>query len=164
MANLVKGINSKIAAWSGIKLRVARDQTRFLAGCGVGVKIGNDVEIQRPDRIRIGDRVTINKGSYLAGDGGILIGDDVLIGPYVCIYSLSHIYDNPDCTIRAQGYRFEEVIIEDDVWVGGSVTLLAGVKVGKGAVVAACSLVNKDVDPYAIVGGVPARVLGRRGE
>jgi len=65
--------------------------------------------------------------------------------------------------IRDQGHRPGEIIVEDDVWLGANVTVIGSVRVGQGAVVAAGAVVTKDVEPYSIVGGVPAKFIKKRG-
>lgn len=126
------------------------------------MRIGRCVELQVPTQISLGDNVTINTGSIIAGDGGVNIGDNVLIGPYVQIYSLNHVYRDSSRSIRSQGYELASISIGNDVWIGGHAVVLAGATIGDGAVVAAGSVVTRNVEPYAVVGGVPARLLGRR--
>nr|WP_328813646.1 DapH/DapD/GlmU-related protein [Rhodococcus sp. NBC_00297] len=78
--------------------------------------------------------------------------------------SENHKFERRDLPIREQGETRQCVDIGDDVWVGSNVTILAGVKVGNGAIVAAGAVVNKDVAPFTIVGGVPAKQIGIRPE
>jgi len=130
--------------------------------------------------IRLGDRVTLNRYAYLLhhveighgseinnftridGWGGVFIGDDVLIGPNVQILSYQHAYRRADRTIKRQGIVKKPIHIEDDVWIGASSVILAGVRVGRGAVIGAGSVVTKDVAPYSVVVGSPARKIGQR--
>lgn len=112
--------------------------------------------------IEIGDRVVIRPNSMLMADGDarIVIGNDVLIGAGIHAYVNNHRYDRPDLTIAEQGYYpSEDVIIEDDVWIGANAVLLAGVRVGRHSVIAAGSVVTKSVDPFSVYGGVPARKI-----
>ncbi|GAA4174859.1 acyltransferase [Gryllotalpicola koreensis] len=113
--------------------------------------------------IRIGSRTAIGVRNFLHGGGGIDIGDDCLLGPDVAVLSENHIADDLDVPIRAQGEKRARVVIEDDVWLGAKAVVLAGVTIGRGAIVAAGAVVTKDVEAGAIVGGVPAREIGRRG-
>ena len=132
------------------------DQYAVLRGSGVIRNLG--------EGIRIGDRTAIGLRNFLHGGGGIEIGDDCLLGPDVAVVSENHIADDPDVPIRAQGERRARIVIGDDVWIGAKATVLAGVTIGRGAIVAAGAVVTKDVAPYTIVGGVPAREIGRRKE
>lgn len=112
--------------------------------------------------IVVGDRTAIGLGNFIHGGGGVTIGEDCLLGPYVQIFSENHIYDDLRRPIREQGERRAPVRIGDDVWLGAGVTVLAGVSIGSGAVVAAGAVVTKDVAPLMIVGGVPARAIAER--
>lgn len=105
--------------------------------------------------IRIGKRVFINSGCKFQDQGGITIGDDVLIGHNCVIATLNHVMD-PDH--RADMIP-APVKIGNKVWIGANVTILQGVNIGDGAIIAAGAVVNKDVPPRVIVGGVPAKVL-----
>jgi acetyltransferase-like isoleucine patch superfamily enzyme len=114
--------------------------------------------------ITIGDRSAVGAGSFLGGQGGIVIGADVLLGPGVRIFSENHAHDALDRPIRAQGQRRAPVTIADDCWFGAGATILAGVTIGTGCVIAAGAVVTRDVPRYSIVAGVPARVIRSRDE
>ena len=114
--------------------------------------------------ISIGDRTALGAGSFLGGQGGIRIGNDVIMGPGVRIFSENHRFDALDQPIRTQGVRRRGVSIGDDCWIGASVTIVDGVKIGTGCVVAAGAVVTSNVPPFSVAGGVPARVLKPRGQ
>ena len=105
--------------------------------------------------IRIGKRVFINSGCKFQDQGGITIGDDVLVGHNCVIATLNHVMD-PD---RRADMVPAPVKICDKVWIGANVTILQGVTIGEGAVIAAGAVVNKDVPPRTVVGGLPAQVI-----
>jgi acetyltransferase-like isoleucine patch superfamily enzyme len=133
-----------------IRRKIARlgEQSSFLMG----------VEIRDGKNIQVGNRVVINKDVLLDGRGGkLIIGDNVDIGQETNIWTLEH--DPHDDFHKTKG---GDVVIEDYVWITSRVTILPGVRVGRGAVVASGSVVTKDVPPMAIVGGVPAKVIGER--
>ncbi len=113
---------------------------------------------------RLGRNSNLGDYSFVGAAGGVVIGDDVLIGQGVRFHSENHVTTRTDVTIKSQGVTNRGIVVEDDVWLGSGAVLLDGVRVGKGAVVAAGSVVNRDVPPYAIVGGVPAQVLKYRQE
>ena len=129
---------------------------------GRNVKIDELVRFDHPARIAIGDETFIGRGSFIQGGGGVKIGRDVLIGPSVKIWSADHSFADPDAPIRSQGHDFAPVVIGDDAWLGANVVVLKGVSVGCGSVIAAGSVVTRDVAPYAIVAGVPAKPIGSR--
>jgi len=105
--------------------------------------------------IHLGKRVFINSGCKFQDQGGILIGDDVLIGHNVTIVTLNHSTD-PD---RRGDLEPHPVRIGNKVWIGANATILPGVTVGDGAIVAAGAVVTKDVRPRTIAGGVPAKCI-----
>lgn len=110
----------------------------------------------------IGDHSFIGCNGVMGAGGGIRIGNNVLIGQNVNIHSENHIYGDPARLIREQGVSYKGVVIEDDVWIGSKATILDGARIGQGAVVGAGSIVTKQIPPYAIAVGVPARVIGKR--
>lgn len=105
--------------------------------------------------IHIGKRVFINSGCKFQDQGGIYIGDDVLVGHNCVIATLNHVMD-PESRANLVPVP---VHIGDKVWIGANVTILPGVTVGKGAVIAAGAVVTKDVAPRTVVAGVPAKMI-----
>ena len=103
----------------------------------------------------VGRRVFINAGCQFQDQGGIWIGDDVLVGPQTIIATLNHESDPAD---RASMWP-KPVHIGDKVWIGARATILPGVTIGEGAIVGAGAVVTKNVPPRAVVAGVPAKVL-----
>jgi len=116
------------------------------------------LEIRNGENISIGDNCVINSNVLFDGRGGkIVIGNNVDIAQETNIWTLQH--DPNDDNYNVIG---GDVIINDYVWIASRVTILSGVNIGKGAVVATGSVVTKDVEPMAIVGGIPARVISKR--
>ncbi len=111
----------------------------------------------------IGNHVQINWGCYISGEGGLEIGNWVLIGPNVCLLSAGHGYRDDRKLIQEQGLTYGKIGIEDDVWIGGGSTVLQGVRLGRGCVVGAGSTVVRDVARHAVVAGNPAKVIKWRG-
>ena len=110
--------------------------------------------------IVIGENVFINSNCTMQDQGGIYIGDDVLIGHNVCLLTLNHDFD-PE---KRGNLHPSPIHIEDKVWLGSNVTVLPGVRIKKGAIVAAGAVVTKDVDENTVVGGVPAKVIKKINE
>jgi acetyltransferase-like isoleucine patch superfamily enzyme len=105
--------------------------------------------------IHIGRRVFINAGCKFQDQGGIFIGDDVLIGHNVVLATINH-----DMDPKHRKDMFPQRIkIENNVWIGSNSTILGGVTVGENAVIAAGAVVTKDVPPNTVVGGVPAKII-----
>jgi acetyltransferase-like isoleucine patch superfamily enzyme len=91
-----------------------------------------------------------------------MIGNHVMIASKASIIADNHVYSNPDKLIIEQGFQGGDVVIEDDVWIGCNSVILPNVTIGKGAVVAAGSVVSSDIPPYAVVVGNPARMISSR--
>lgn len=139
-----------------------------------GISIGNNVTVTPgavlttdsflPESgIQVGDRAWFSRNTLVQGSGGVTIGNDVLFGPGVIVWSSGHRYDAPLGPIRGQDLTFAPVVIEDGAWIGAGSIVLPGVTVGTGAVVGAGSVVTKDVPPMAVVVGNPAQVIQQRG-
>lgn len=119
---------------------------------GKNVKIGENCLINHNNLLQPG------KGPY----GSITIGNYVHTGVNVMFLAFNHGFYTTEIPTKEQDYMDAPIVVEDDVWIGGGSIILAGVTIGRGAIVAAGAVVNKDVPPYAIVGGVPAKVLKYR--
>jgi acetyltransferase-like isoleucine patch superfamily enzyme len=137
----------------GIRLKdnvtIARNSiilcTGVISNKGVGVSIGNNTGI--------------NANAFLGGQGGIDIGDYVLLGPGVKIFSENHVFSDPDIIIKDQGVTRAGVVIENNCWIGANVTILAGVTIGQGSIIAAGSVVTKSIPANSVVRGVPAKIV-----
>ncbi|ALO67790.1 hypothetical protein AS189_16515 [Arthrobacter alpinus] len=134
---------------------VTVDQHAILRGSGVIRNVGVGISV--------GSRTSIGAFNVLLGQGGITIGKDCLLSPNVTIVSENHNFESTDRTIRDQGETRLETTIGNDVWIGAGATILGGSDIRDGAVIAAGAVVRGLVPAGAIVGGVPAKVLGYRG-
>ena len=116
--------------------------------------------------IEFGNRVSFNANVYINAciGGKIILGNDVLVGPNVVMRASDHVIKDVNRPINQQGHTGGDIIIEDDVWIGANVTTVGGIRIGKGAVVAAGAVVTHDVKPYTVVGGVPAVFIKNRGD
>lgn len=127
-----------------------------------GVEIGKHCVIRQKleitqGRLMIGDHVAINSGCRFSCGGGVQIGDYSQIGPRVSFETSYHTLEP-----KPLGHRpllTKPIVVEEYVWIGANAVILGGVTIGKGAVVAAGAVVTQDVPPFALVGGVPAKVL-----
>lgn len=139
--------------------RLAR---RKLRSFGEGSSLRPYCVLVRTDRIDIGERVVIRAQTIImASDlASIRIGNDVLIGSGAHFYASNHRFDQHDRLIAEQGHSpSEDIVIEDDVWIGANAIILPGVRVGRHSVVAAGSVVTKSVEPFSMYAGVPARKI-----
>lgn len=112
-----------------------------------------------PYRIKLGSNVTLNEWVYISGYGNVTIGDAVRIGSRATILSSDHEFRDCSRKIYQQGIQSGGVVIEDDVFIGTGAIILKGVTVGTHSVIGAGSVVVKDVPPYSVVAGNPARVI-----
>lgn len=158
---------------------------RFMAG-GRLFDVYADVEITALKNLSLGDGcciearctllcanapLTLGRNCYLnknvrLGSGGnapFTMGDNVMVGPNVVMDTSRHNTDRTDIPMKRQGLSYAPIVIEDDVWIGANVVVTSGVTIGRGSIVGAGAVVTRDVPPYAIVGGVPAKVIGQRG-
>lgn len=136
---------------------------------GGTIKIGEGCEIfdgvlilSYGGNIKIGDNCSINPYAIIYGHGGLRIGNNVLIAGGVMIIPNNHNFIEKDRIIIEQGCTAQGIVIEDDVWIGHGCSILDGVIVREGTVIAAGSVVNQSTEPYSIVAGVPAKVIKYR--
>jgi acetyltransferase-like isoleucine patch superfamily enzyme len=109
--------------------------------------------------IRIGRRAYLGERTLLRGQGGIVIGDNVLVGPGVQVLAVNHALADGTRPIRDQGITAVGIRIDDDCWIGAGAIILDGVTVGRGACVGAGAVVTRTVPPRTLVVGVPARIV-----
>lgn len=132
----------------------------YLKQCGKNPRVKKGAEIS--PNATVGNYSELGTRSMIQAN--VHIGDNVIMGPDVKIYSRNHKFDNLDIPIKDQGKNYFETFIGNNVWLGANVVVTAGTKVGNNAIAAAGSVITKDVPDYAIVGGVPAKVLKYRNE
>ena len=135
---------------------------------GVGARLGKYVVIHFRTEMRAPEKLTIGKGTII-GDNAILdarrgltIGENVNLSSNVSIYTLQHDHRNPDFACPADNEVKFSVEIDDRAWLGSNVIVLPGVHIGEGAVCCAGCVVTKDVEPYTVVAGIPAKKVGER--
>lgn len=148
------------------------DKGVYLHACPNGIEIGEDTLIMHHAElhvynfrdlphagIKVGKGCLIGEFCVIRGMGGVTIGDRVYLSPMVHIHPNNHIFTDPDVCFIDQGITAVGVTIEEQCWIGAMAIILDGVTVGRCSVVAAGAVVTKDVPPYCLVAGVPARVI-----
>lgn len=158
----------------GARLRLGRG-TRITCWSRQGIAFGDDVSFgeyctvmngfnpfSAIGSISLGSNVGIGAYSYICCPSLVEIGSDTIVGQYLSIHPQDHVFDASDRPIRLQGVRARGVKIGADCWIGAKVTILDGVTLGDGCVVAAGAVVNRSFDSGSIIGGVPARLLASR--
>jgi maltose O-acetyltransferase len=130
---------------------------------GEGANIEHGADFGGGQGIRLGKRSGLGVNCRVGSP--LTIGDNVMMAPGVIILTMNHEFENPNVPMIDQGYvAAQGVVIEDDVWLCTNCIILPGCRLGKGSIIAAGAVVTKDVPPYAIVGGNPAKFLRTRGE
>jgi acetyltransferase-like isoleucine patch superfamily enzyme len=147
---------------SATKLRSLLYRRYLLAAAGEGLAVKCGVMIDAPEMIQVGKNLSIGEYTFLVGNGGIEIGDNVLMGHHVSVISAQHGYLDSATPMISQGLTLGKIKICDDVWIGAGARVLPGVTLGTGSIVGTNSVVTRDVAAYSIVGGVPAAVIGSR--
>lgn len=125
-------------------------------------KISDAVQIWFPYRLTIGKHVSLNERVIVDAFGFVEIGDNTRIAPGVIINSCNHVFESRDIPIRLQGYDAAKITIGKDIWIGAHAVINAGVTIGDGAIIGAGAVVTRDVAPFTIVGGIPAKPIGTR--
>ncbi len=163
-----------------VQERIASDETvRFGERCFVGhgveifaepgrdVVFADDVAIAAECFIHgpcaFGANVSVNARCHIEGGAvGVTIGRDTRIGPGFSAFAFNHVFDDPNAPIREQGVTSEGITIGEDVWIGANVSVTDGVDIGSHSVIGIGSVVTRDVEPWAVVAGNPARVIRYR--
>ena len=150
----------------GVTIYAHSDGGDVRLGDRVHLYRGTIVEVGAGGSVHIGDDTHIQAGCNLKGFlGNVLIGCNVQVAPQCGFSPYEHQFEDCDATIKSQGIRSAgDIVLEDDVWLGIGVKVLEGVRVGRGAVIGAGAVVTKDIPPFAIAVGVPARVIRMRGK
>jgi acetyltransferase-like isoleucine patch superfamily enzyme len=182
---LIMNLNGTSAIENGVRIAYASNVTLgkgvyldhgvYLHALPAGITIGDNTFVMHHTMlhvfnfrdlpqagITIGRDCFIGEFNVVRGQGGVRIGNDVYTGPMVQIVAVNHVYDDPHRPIREQGVTAEGIVIEDDVWIGANVTVVDGVTIGRGSIIGAGSVVTKDIPPYSIAVGAPAKPIKNR--
>ena len=133
-----------------------------LKSLGTNVVFQRGMRLISTENISIGSNCNFARDVFITGGGGVTIGDWVGFGPGTKVWSINHRFDDPDRPWLLQGHELKPVVIEDDVWLGANVFVSPGVTIGRGAIVSAGAVVNKNIPSFALVSGNPGRVIGWR--
>lgn len=176
-------INHRLRGSRVSPLCYIKNPAQIHLGASVKIHSHSALDASSSGLIQLGDGVTLNRYAYITasragvaigansqinhfalinGAGGVMIGRNVLIGPGAQLISYQHNYQNANVPIDSQGYTYEPITVEDDVWIGSNAVILAGVTIGRGCVIGAGAVVTKSCAPYSVLAGVPARVIKKR--
>ena len=160
-----KKLNNKLLVFfrnldgkSGLVIRYILAKNLFKE-IGSNVSIYTNVFILNPEQISMGNNISIHPLCYIEGAGGIEIGDEVSIAHNSSLISTNHTWNDPSVPIKYNKENLKKIVIENDVWIGCGVRILAGVKIGSRSVIAAGAVVSKDFKGSSVIGGVPAKII-----
>lgn len=141
----------------------ARSLRKRLLRVGDGLVVYPGARVFGAEKLEVGRNCRIGYDNIIQANGEIVFGDDVLLGPGVKIWSVNHASARTDISIWDQGYEHKRVELGDGVWIGANCFVMPGARIGAHSIVAAGSVVaGKDVEPYSILAGNPARKVGSR--
>ncbi len=176
-AAIENGVRLRYASNIHLGNKVYLDQNVYLHACPKGIDIGSNTIVMHgavlhvynfrglPNAgIKIGSDSLIGEYTVIRGQGGVTIGNRVYTSPFTQILAVNHVFDDPDRPFIEQGITAEGITVEDDVWLGAGAILTDGVRVGHHSIVAAGAVVTRDVEPFSVVGGIPARLISRVGQ
>lgn len=132
--------------------------SRYLEKCGRALRVKKGAEISL--NAQVGHESELGTNCIIQAN--VQLGDHVIMGPDVKIYSRNHKFDRLDIPIQKQGKNYYKTKVGNDVWIGANVIITAGCNIGDHSIIAAGAVVTNDVEPYSIVGGVPARLVKKR--
>jgi acetyltransferase-like isoleucine patch superfamily enzyme len=145
-----------------VRMRLLRSAYLSFKKIGCNVRFDEPPIVEFPDHVELGNNVLFHRGAYINGEGGVTIGDNFVASFNSMIISSSHNFDKPTMLPWDDSNIPGKVVIDDNVWCGVNVTILPGVHVGEGAVIGAGAVVTADVEPCAVIGGNPAKVIKYR--
>jgi maltose O-acetyltransferase len=146
----------------GFELRTRLLGRRFKRA-GPGLRIFPGVRLFGVEHLAVGAHCGFGLDTTIQAHGGVEIGDDVMLGPGVKVWSVNHVFADPGRPVIEQGYEHKPVIIGSNVWIGANSFVMPGAHIGEGVIVSAGSVVGaKFVEPYSVMAGNPARRIGVR--
>lgn len=158
--NVEVGQDARIA-----RQAILRANTKTAPGIRIGARtlvLENVLINANEGHVSVGKDSWLGPFTLIYGNGGVDIGDNVLIAAHSSINTVSHHAERTEVPINEQGIYLDPVVIEDDVWLGLNVSVLQGVRIGKGSIIGAGAVVTRDIPPYSIAVGIPAKVIRSR--
>lgn len=179
---LIMRLEGPVAIERNVRLKYARyvrlgansfvDEGVYLHACPQGIEIGEGTCVMHNAElhvfnfrslphafIRIGRGCFVGESTVIRGQGGVSIGDSVLIAPMAKILAVDHVFADTGLPVIDQGITARGVVVEDGAWIGAGAAILDGVRIGRGAVIGANAVVTRDVPPHVLAVGAPARIV-----
>jgi acetyltransferase-like isoleucine patch superfamily enzyme len=155
-------LEERVTLGANVLIKTFGNNSRIYLGKQVILDRGVDLRSLDQGYILIDESTYIGPYTCLAGPGPIKIGKSCLISSHSGIYGNNHNFADPLRQIADQGITSQGITIEDDCWLGSGVKVVDGVTIGRGSVIGAGAVVTKDIPPYSVAVGVPAKVISRR--
>lgn len=155
-------IGDRVKLGDNVLLTGAGTDGRIVLHEGASLDRGVDIKAHDNGHIEIGQDTYLGPYTCLAGPGSIKIGCNCMIASHVGMYANNHNFGDINQPIRTQGVTCKGIKIEDDCWLGSGVKVTDGVCIGKGSIIGAGAVVTRDIPPFSVAVGVPARVISRR--
>jgi len=156
LAHLIRNIPS---AWGGVWIRNKYYHFIFKS-MGTKCAILEGIIFYGGFNIKCGSNVTFGRNSIIQGSGGLVLGNNIIMGPSCFIWTVNHDYTVTNIVLDKK-YHAKPVIIEDNVWLGANIKITPGTRIGTGCVIGMGSVVTKDIAPYSLVAGNPATLIKR---
>jgi galactoside O-acetyltransferase len=154
-------IGKNVKIYEGVRI-VCNHSNAISIGDNVRILRNVTISTSESGKISIGNNAHIGESTIIYSDQEIMIKDDVNIGPQNIIVDFDHIYQQVDTPMAKQCHNAKKILIEDDVWISSHCCILKGVVISKGSVIGAGSVINKDIPPYSVACGSPAKVIKKR--
>ena len=156
-------MGDNVYIFKGARIDARGDKNnRLILSDGVAIERNVEIGCLENTRIHIGEETFIGPNVCIGGPGDITIGNQCMIAAHTGIIANNHIFSDLVVPIKDQGVTRKGITIEDDCWLGHGVTVIDGVTIGKGSVIGAGAVVTRDIPPYSVAVGTPARVIKSR--
>lgn len=155
-------IGDRVNLSRDVRIGVTGQRNKIRLANLVSLDRGVDLKAHHGGKLEIGEHTYIGPYTCISGYGKIEIGKDCLIASHSSIYAHNYDFNDPTKNIREQGFNYKGIRIEDNCWLGSGVRVVDGVTIGRGSVIGAGAVVTKDIPPYSIAVGVPAKVIDSR--
>ena len=155
-------IEDKVTLGHGTYIMGGRVSSKITLKEDVSLDNGVQIKSMKHGHIEIGNGTYVGAYTCISGPGPVKIGKHCLVAAHCGIYGNHHNFDDPTRLIKEQILSSQGITIEDDCWLGTGVKVLDGVTIGKGSIIGASAVVNKNIPPYSIAVGIPAKVISSR--
>lgn len=156
-------VGKNVKFYGGVRI-VGNSPDAITIGDNVRILRGVTISTTHDGKIHIGNSCHVGESTIIYSDMGVTVGDNVIVSRQNIIVDFDHFYENINTLINQQGINRKTVMIEEDVWVSSHCVITKGIKIERGAVIGAGSVLTKSIPAYSVAGGIPGRIIKKRGE